>query len=127
MENIAISFLVSSASVAVSGITKVVSQRKIAAKTAKATKEIEDKYKAGELEKDKANEILAGMQKKYIKKQRIAATVSALAGIAVGGGLGAGYYVICDHAGSAAPSDDSSSSESSEDSSSSSDGDSTSE
>ena len=126
MENIAISFLVSSASVAVSGITKVVSQRKIAANTAKATKEIEDKYKAGELEKDKANEILAGMQKKYIKKQRIAATASALAGIAVGGGLGAGYYVICDHAGSAAPSDDSSSSESSEDSSSS-DGDSTSE
>lgn len=125
MENIAISFLVSSASVAVSGITKVVSQRKIAAKTAKATKEIEAKYEAGELEKDKANEILAGMQKKYIKKQRIAATASALAGIAVGGGLGAGYYVICDHAGSAAPSDDDSSS--SEDSSSSSDGDSTSE
>lgn len=122
MENIAISFLTASASVAVSGITKVVSQRKIAAKTAKETKAIEAKYEAGELEKDKANEILAGMQKKYIKKQRIASCASALAGIAVGGGLGAGYYVICDHAGSA---DDSSSSE--DNSSSSSDGDSTSE
>ena len=124
MENIAISFLTASASVAVSGVTKVISQRKIVAKTAKETKAIEAKYQAGELEKDEANKILAGMQKQYVKKQRIASCVSALAGIAVGGGLGAGYYVICDHAGSAAPSDDSSSSE---DNSSSSDGDSTSE
>jgi hypothetical protein len=126
MENVLISFMVSATTAAVSGVTKTVSQRKIAAKTAKATKEIEAKCEAGELEKDKANEILAGMQKKYVKKLRVASCASALAGIAVGGGLGAGYYVICDHAGSAAPSDDSSSSESSEDSSSS-DGDSTSE